>query len=372
MKTPFYDLKALTDRFRPEYIEQLEGVLDTGYFIGGTAVQSFEEAFAEYLGVEAVVGVANGLDALRLSLQSLGIGDGDEVIVPGFTFAATWLAVVQAGATAVPVDVALESAAIDPHSLLAAITPRTRAVIPVHLYGIPADLGPANAVLHDRGIDVIHDAAQAHGARYHDRTRVGSRGRCAAFSFYPTKNLGALGDAGCVATNDHELAQVLRSLRSYGQGQSKYDHVLPGVNSRIDPVQAAFLQLHLGHLDSWNAERERIASVYLAALGDHGRLVVQAETGQSVWHHFVLRVQDRAGFQEYLSSCGVGTDIHYPYHFNSVPALEGHRPSAVVDLPNSTCLAESVVSLPIGPWMTPQQVDHVAHSLATTPATLFE
>ncbi len=370
MPVPFYDLKALTDGLRDDYHRELTAVLDSGFFIGGQAVERFEAQFAEFLNVGHVVGVANGLDALRLSLQALDIGAGDEVIVPGFTFAATWLAVVESGATPVPVDVQPDSASIDTRAIEAALSDRTRAVMPVHLYGIPADLTSIQPRLTARGIAVIHDAAQAHGARYSSGERVGALGTCTAFSFYPTKNLGALGDAGCVTTPDPELAALLRSLRSYGQGESKYDHVRLGVNSRLDPLQARFLSLHLARLEQWNGRRQEIAEKYLAALGQRARAVIRGSHGESVWHHFVVRARDRDALRTYLGDQGISTDVHYPYWFNTVPALnEHHRPDATLDASQS--LARSVTSLPMGPWMRDDQVAQVADALADAPDSLF-
>jgi dTDP-4-amino-4,6-dideoxygalactose transaminase len=265
MNVPFLDLAAATAELRPEIDAGITRVLDRGWFILGQENQAFESEFAAYCGVSHALGVGNGLDALVLALRGLGIGPGDEVIVPAFTFIATWLAVSQCGATLVPVDVCPVTANLDPALLEAAITPRTRAIMPVHLFGQPADMQPILALAKRHGLKVIEDAAQAHGARGWDGRLCGAYGDAAAFSFYPGKNLGALGDGGALLTSDPQLAAQVERLRNYGSVQ-KYHHELAGVNSRLDELQAAVLRAKLPKLDEWNQRRQQQAEQYLTQL----------------------------------------------------------------------------------------------------------
>ena len=371
---PFFDLKRTLEPLREELHKELDRVLDSGMFIAGDSVQRFEVEFAQYIGVSDCVLVGNGLDALRLSLEILGVGPGDEVIVPGFTFIATWLAVIQSGAIPVPVDVSLQDANLDVSKLEKAITNRTKAIIPVHLFGSPADLKSIATIADAHKLFVIDDAAQCHGAVV-DGVRVGSISTVGAFSFYPTKNLGALGDAGCITTSDSELAKKMRSMRSYGQGVSKYDHIRLGYNSRTDALQAAFLSLFLRNLDDWNSRRQEIARAYRSSLGEK----VSASLGpknvsDSVWHHFVVRTNDRKRFISYMEEKGISTDIHYPYAPHQLKAMSENLPSESLrnnDLANSIKLAASVVSLPIGPWMTDAEIDQVCRALSEAPRNLL-
>ena len=266
MTIPFLDLQGINLRHRADYREALERVLASGWLVLGPEVEAFEAEFAAYCGTKHCIGVGNGLDALHLVLRALGIGFGDEVIVPGNTFIATWLAVSYAGATPVPVEPLATTHGLDPDRIETAITPRTRAIIPVHLYGLPTDMDRINAIAARHGLAVIEDAAQAHGARYRGR-RAGSLGKAAAFSFYPGKNLGALGDGGAITTNDDGLAVTLRRLRNYGS-ELKYRHELKGFNTRLDELQAAFLRIRLRALDDDNARRNAVAEQYLENLGD--------------------------------------------------------------------------------------------------------
>lgn len=367
-RVPFFDLRAQVVEYADEVHAAVDEVLRSGYFIGGDAVERFESEWAARVGAAECVGVGNGLDAIRLILEGYGIGEGDEVIVPAFTYYASWLAVMQVGATLVPVDVDLESAAVVPELVRAAITPATRAILAVHLYGIPADLRALRAIADEAGILLIEDAAQAHGAEI-DGIRVGAGGHAAAFSFYPTKNLGALGDAGGVTTSDPELARRVRSRGSYGQGESKYDHVDTGWNSRLDPIQAAILSVHLGKLEGWLARRREIAAVYAEAIGRRrGAFVGPLDTARSVWHHFVLRARDREALRAQLAAAGVSTDVHYPYDISTVAPVQPFLPTRVDDAPNSAMLGRQVVSLPIGPWMTDSQVAQVAEALRALPS----
>lgn len=342
-----------------------EETLDSGWFIGGPAVEEFEADFAQYVGVEHCVALGNGLDAIRIGLEAAGVRAGDEVIVPGFTFYATWLAVLQVGATPVPVDVD-ENGSIDVAATEAAVSARTRAVLPVHLFGIPADMVTLAALAQRHGLLLIEDGAQAHGAWSAGR-RVGAIGDVGAFSFYPTKNLGALGDAGALTTNAYDIAEIARRRRSYGQGASKYDHVDTGWNSRMDPIQARVLRDGLRALDAGNERRRVIASAYRDALGDAaGALIGGTDIAGSVWHHCVVRVTDRERFVATMTDAGIGSDIHYPYYFGSVPALR-ERLTDVPELPRSRMLAASVVSLPNGTWLDDDDLGRVCDVLRSIP-----
>lgn len=367
----FFDLGAHVAPRRQRILDAVAEVLDAGQFIGGPFVDRFESEFAAYVGSQHCVALGNGLDALRIGLEAAGVGEGDEVIVPGFTFYATWLAVLQTGARPIAVDVRDVDAAIDPSLIAGAITSRTRAIVPVHLYGIPADMAAITAIAREHGLFVLEDAAQAHGAAAGGR-RVGAHGDAAAFSFYPTKNLGALGDAGALVTDDDRIARIARSRRSYGQGQTKYDHVDTGWNSRMDPLQARLLSDGLGELDDGNVRRREIAAAYLAALGTRASAVITGlPGGESVWHHFVVRASQREALRDHLAAAGVGTDIHYPYAFDSLAPTRAAAGENLRSLPVATTLSRCVVSLPMGPWMTDDQVDHVAEVLHDVPEQMF-
>lgn len=372
---PFFDLGTAVRSHRDELHQALDRVIDSGYFIGGDEVAGFERRFSEFVGTDFALGTANGLDSIRLILEGLGVGPGDEVIVPAFTYYATWLGVTQTGATVVPVDSLVTSANMDPAAIAAAITPRTKVILPVHLYGFPAAMSAIRAVADEHGLLVVEDAAQSHGA-VSDAGMTGSVGHAAAFSFYPTKNLGALGDAGGVTTNDAELAARIRSRRSYGQGASKYDHVDTGWNSRLDPLQAAFLGVHLDRLPTWTERRRSIASTYVAALGERAAAVVgpHANPTSSVWHHFVVRAGDRAALQAWLKQEGVSSDAHYPYAAHQLAPMRDHMPESFrgATIPVAEQLAAQVTSLPIGPWMSDEQVESVADVLSRIPDGLLD
>jgi dTDP-3-amino-3,4,6-trideoxy-alpha-D-glucose transaminase len=360
---PFFDLGPSGKSRRRRLHSALDEVIDAGFYVGGRAVSEFERRFADYLGATECVGVGNGLDGLRIGLEALGIGPGDEVIVPGFTFYASWLAVTQTGATPVPVDVNLETAAIDIEAISAAITSKTRAILVVHLYGIPADLAALRHLADSSGLALIEDAAQSHGAKS-GLAMTGSIGDFASFSFYPTKNLGALGDGGAIVTGSSSLASTARSRRSYGQGTSKYEHVDTGWNSRLDSLQAVFLLDGLGQLDQQNRRRREIASTYLDSLGSAADKVIgSASISDSVWHHFVLRTSDRKGVRDYFRELGIGTDIHYPYFFGSVEPMMKYS-GFKASLPNSMRLSEEVLSFPISPWLEDGQIARVADAFA--------
>lgn len=362
MRVPFLDLAPVHAGMREELDAAYGRVLEASWFVLGQELTAFEAEFATACGAAHAVGVGNGLDALTLVLRAWGIGPGDEVIVPSHTFIATWLAVSQVGATPVPVEVDAATFNLDPARVEASLTPRTKALLPVHLYGLPADMAPLLALADSRGLRVLEDAAQAHGARLHGRS-VGSLGHAAAFSFYPGKNLGALGDGGAVVTDDADLAAAVSQLRNYGS-PSKYVHDTPGVNSRLDELQAAFLRAKLARLPGWNARRQAIASRYLEALRPTpGLTLPHVPAGhEPVWHLFVVRHADREALRSRLAASGVETGIHYP-----VPP---HRSGAYADLglaegalPVAERLAAEVLSLPIGPHLSDEQVEHVCVSV---------
>lgn len=359
MVVPFLDLKQLHEEIREPLEQAFKRVLDSGWFITGSEVEAFESEFASYCDVKHCVGLGNGLDAIHLLLRAYGIGVGDEVLVPSNTFIATWLAVTQCGATPVPVEPDINTHNINPDALLAAITPRTKAIIPVHLYGQPADMDAINALAQQHGLVVIEDAAQAQGARYKGR-RVGSLGYAAATSFYPGKNLGALGDAGAILTSDSAIADKVRLLRNYGS-QVKYKHDVAGYNTRLDEMQAAFLRVKLPVLDEWNARRRAIAERYSTLLADADiGLPFVPEYAEPVWHLYVIRSKHRDALKAHLEQQGISTVIHYPippHRQACYQEFQGHQ------LPIAETLADEVLSLPISPVMRIDEVEFVANSI---------
>jgi dTDP-4-amino-4,6-dideoxygalactose transaminase len=358
----FLDLKTAYLELSDEIDATVQRVIRSGWYILGPEVESFEEEWAAYCGCTHAIGVANGLDALVLALRALEIGVGDEVIVPSNTFIATWLAVSTVGATPVPVEPDSDTHTIDPSRIEAAITSRTRAIIPVHLYGHAADLDPILAIAARHGLRVVEDAAQAHGAAYKGR-RLGGHGDVVCWSFYPGKNLGALGDAGGLTTNDGVLADRLRMLRNYGSTE-KYRHEMAGLNSRLDPIQAAVLRVKLAHLDDWTERRRAVASAYAERLAGSGLVLpVTAEWSSHVWHLYVVRSPERDNLRARLEQAGIGTMIHYPVppHLQRAYAGNGLRAGS---LPLAEQLAEEVFSLPIGPHVSPSVADLVRKALA--------
>lgn len=352
MKIPFLDLRAAYLELKDEIDEAVARVLDGGWYILGPEVEAFEDEFSAYCEAQHCIGVANGLDALHLALRALGVGPGDEVIVPSHTYIATWLAVSHCGATPVPVEPVEATYNIDPARIEAAITPRTKAILPVHLYGQPADLDPILAIARKHGLRVVEDAAQAHGARYTGR-RIGSHGDAVAWSFYPGKNLGALGDGGAVTTNDAEIADRIRVLRNYGS-RVKYVNEVEGFNSRLDPIQAAVLRVKLRHLDDWNNRRRTIAVQYLNDLvGCALRLPQVPEWAEAAWHLFVVRHPQRNAIQEALAKAGISTMIHYPIPPHRQQAYSELKPSECA-FPVASVIANEVLSLPIGPHLSPE------------------
>jgi dTDP-4-amino-4,6-dideoxygalactose transaminase len=364
MKVPFLSLTPAYTELRDELDDAYRRVMESGWYILGVEVDSFERAFASYCDASHCIGVANGLDALHLILRAYDIGQGDEVIVPANTYIATWLAVSHAGAKPIPVEPDLRTYNLDPQRLRAAITPRTRAILSVHLYGQPADMAPILAIAREHGLKVIEDTAQAHGAQYRGR-RTGSLADAAGFSFYPGKNLGALGDAGAIVTNDDALADRVRMLRNYGS-RVKYENELKGFNSRLDPLQAAFLQVKLAHLDEWNQRRKVLADRYLEELADVPDLIlpVVPDWAESAWHLFVIRHPQRDRLQEHLTRARIGTLIHYPVppHLSGAYAEDGWRAG---DLPITEEFAKTVLSLPLGPHLTADGVANVIRAVRT-------
>jgi dTDP-4-amino-4,6-dideoxygalactose transaminase len=357
MAIPFVDLNPQHRACRKELDAALCRVLDSGTYILGPEVEAFEAEYAAYCGAAHCVGVGSGLDAMHLALLAMDIGPGDEVIVPSLTYIATWLAVSHCGAQPVPVEPCEATCNLDPERVEAAITPRTRAIIPVHLYGLPVDLDPILAIARRHGLKVLEDAAQAHGAGYRG-TRIGAHGDAVAWSFYPGKNLGALGDGGAVTTADARIAQRLYALRNYGSS-TKYVHSVRGFNSRLDPLQAAVLRVKLPRLDTWNAERRDIATRYSAGLDGSG-LELPSVPGWAdpVWHLYVVRSEERDRLQQSLADAGIATGIHYPTppHRQGAYAGLGLCPGS---LPISEQIHAQVLSLPMYPGMTATQVDEV-------------
>jgi dTDP-4-amino-4,6-dideoxygalactose transaminase len=358
---PFLDLKAIFARQSADLARAFDRVCQSGWYILGDEVQRFEEDYAAYCGAAHAIGVANGLEALSLSLRALGIGPGDDVLVPSNTYIATWLAVTHVGANPVPVEPCPDTCNMDPARLEVALTARTRAVMPVHLYGQPADLDPILAFARARSLAVVEDGAQAHGARYRGKT-LGAHGHAVAWSFYPGKNLGGMGDGGAITTDDAELAARLRTLRNYGSAR-KYHNDVIGWNSRLDELQAALLRVRLPLLDADNARRRAIAARYLAGLG-HPRITlpVVLEGTEPVWHLFVIRHPDRAMLQARLAERGISTMIHYPVAPHRQPAYAALG-MAEGSLPISEALHREVLSLPIGPTMSDGEVERVIEAV---------
>jgi dTDP-4-amino-4,6-dideoxygalactose transaminase len=358
---PFLDLSLSYAEIKNDVDAAVERVLASGQYILGDEVAMFENEFASYCTAAHAIGVANGLDALYLSLIALGIGSGDEVIVPSNTFIATWLAVTRCGATPVPVEPLESTYNINPDEVVSAVTPRTRAIIPVHLYGQPAALDEICGVAKKLGLWVIEDAAQAHGAKFNGR-RIGATGDLVAWSFYPGKNLGAFGDAGAVTTNNAYLADKLRLLRNYGSAR-KYIHELSGINSRLDPIQAACLRVKLGRLDDWNARRSDIAKFYMANIHNSRIQLPQVDSrAQSVWHLFVIRSENREELVHHLNRQGVATLIHYPVPPHKQKPYE-HLLYGASTLPIASRLAGEVLSLPIGPHLSSESVEYVCRAV---------
>jgi len=362
MRIPFLDLKQQYRNIQAETDRAIAGVLEESSFILGPAVAEFERAFGRFAGVANVIGVGSGLDALRLALTVIGAGPQDEVILPANTYIATALAVSAAGATPVLVDCDPATFAIDPGLTEAAITPRTRAIIPVHLAGQAAPMDAILRIANRHSLIVIEDAAQAHGTVYHG-TMCGVIGRIGCFSFYPGKNLGAYGDGGALVTNDDELAGKLRELRNIGQ-RAKNNHAVKGINSRLDGLQAAILSVKLPHLEEWNAARNHHAAAYRNGLSGVGDLDFQERIPESShnYHLFIVTTGSRDQLRQHLEAAGVETGIHYPLPIHLQPAYAdlNNREGA---FPRSERLAKRMLSLPMFPELTAAQIDYVVSTV---------
>jgi len=349
MQVPFLDLKAAYIELKDEIDQAVKRVLNSGWYILGSEVEAFEQEYAAFCGSEHSVGLGNGLDALHFALLAMNVGPGDEVIVPSNTYIATWLAVSQCGAKPVPVEPDEATYNINPNCIEAVITPRTKVIIPVHLYGQSADLDPILGIAHKYGLRVLEDAAQAHGARYKGK-RLGSHGDAVAWSFYPGKNLGALGDGGAVTTNNQEISDRIRALRNYGS-REKYVNEVQGYNSRLDTIQAAVLRVKLKYLDEWNDRRKAIANTYLEEfIGIGLTLPYVPDWADPVWHLFTVRSRNREKLRHYLEENGIGTMIHYPIppHLQQAYSTLGYVSG---NYPISEILAKEVLSLPMGPQL---------------------
>ena len=361
VKVPFVSFLPMEHELDRDLRAAFERVYTASWYIEGKEDAAFEKAFAEYCGAGYCIGCGNGLDALTLILKASGIGAGDEVILPANTFIATALAVSYAGATPVLVDPDPVTFNIDPARIEEKITPATKAILPVHLYGQPADMDPICEIAQRHGLQVFEDAAQAQGARYKGR-RVGTLGAAAGFSFYPGKNLGALGDAGCVVTNDAALAQKIRELGNYGSDR-KYHHIYMGQNSRLDELQAAFLSAKLPHLDRMNAERRRVAELYRR--GMHNPLVqlpAEAPGCEHVYHIFAVRCESRDALAAHLAARGIGSNMHYPIPVHLQPAYEGLHLSAG-SMPEAEKISRTQLSLPLYYGMTDAQIQAVIEAV---------
>jgi dTDP-4-amino-4,6-dideoxygalactose transaminase len=362
------DLAAQYEAIRTDIAQAIADVLRSADFILGESVELLEEEFAAYCEAQYAIGVDSGTSALELSLRAYNIGPGHEVITAANSFIATALSISYVGATPVLVDIDPQTYTIDPSLVEAAVTPRTRAIIPVHLYGHPADLDPILAIARRHGLVVIEDACQAHGARYKGR-RVGSLGDVSAFSFYPAKNLGAYGDGGMVVTNDESVAGLVRTLRNYGQ-REKYQHTVLGYNRRLDTLQAAVLRVKLKHLDAWNTARRRFARLYDNLLATSSvQLPLAADYAESVYHLYVIRNEDRDGLRTYLQGKGIATGIHYPVPIHLQPAYRdlGYEPNS---FPITEGYARQIMSLPMYAELTPELIAYVAQAICEVTSTM--
>ena len=362
---PFLDMKSVYTELKPELDAAYARVMESGWFVLGKEVEAFEGEYAAFCGTKHCVGLGNGLEALEMTLRAWNIGAGDEVIVPSNTYIATWLAVTACGAKVVPVEPTPGGPNIDPDRIASALTSRTKAIMPVHLYGEPADMDAIMALAGKHGFKVIEDVAQAQGARVRGR-RTGSLGDAGAHSFFPSKNIGAFGDGGAVTTDDPKLAERLRVLRNYGS-KVKYVNLERGLNSRLDELQAAFLRAKLPKLDSWNERRRVIAARYDDKLADIPSLGLPhvPQWAEPVWHLYVVKTNRRADVMKALEKAGIGSLIHYP--------IPPHLQEAYADLgqgkgsyPLAEKLAESVISLPMGPHMPVESVDQVCAVIRQT------
>ncbi|MFK7803241.1 MAG: DegT/DnrJ/EryC1/StrS family aminotransferase [Anaerolineae bacterium] len=361
MKVPFVDLKAQYESIKDEVQEAVIGVMERCDFVLGGKVSEFEKAFADYCGAKYGIGVDNGYSALKILVQAYDIGPGDEVITAANTFIATTLAISNSGATPVLVEMDPKTYNIDPAKIEAAITPATKAIMPVHLYGQPADMGPIMAIAEKHNLVVIEDASQAHGSRVNGQ-RVGSIGHASAFSLYPGKNLGGYGDAGIITTNDPAIDEKCRMLRNLGM-KVKYHHDIKGFNHRLDTMQAAVLCVKLPHLDSWSENRRKAAARYTEKL--QGLNVVTPHVpdwAEPVYHLYVIQVEDRDGLQKFLGDAGIASGIHYPIPIHMLDAYK-ELPYSEGSFPDTETYADKILSLPIYPEITEEMIDYVAQKV---------
>lgn len=365
-RVEFVDLKRQYARIKDEVDAAMSAVIHAGAFVGGQAVEEFEKNFARYCETEYAVAVANGTDALHLALLALGVGPGDEVITVSHTFIATVASIVQVGAQPVLADINPDTYGLEPSTLEKYITPRTKAIIPVHIYGHPTDMAPIMEIAERHNLFVLEDACQAHGARYKGQ-RAGSLGHIAAFSFYPGKNLGAYGDGGAITTNDASLAERVKTLRNHG-GINKYQHEVWGYNSRLDGVQAAVLNVKLRYLDEWNARRREIAQLYAKLLANVPDVIVpaEAEWAEPVYHLYVIRTGQRSKLQATLSAEGIATGIHYPIPVHKQPSWIAKFGQLQTSQELVEKYADEILSLPMHPDMTDEEVHLVADVIAAT------
>jgi len=357
-------LVGLFDQYqaiKPEIDEAIQNIITKSAFIGGEEVRRFEAEFAAFCEARACVGVGNGTDALYLTLRALEIGPDDEVITVAHTFIATSEAISMTGATPVFIDITEETMLMDPALIEPAITSRTKAIVPVHLYGQSCDMDAIMEIAHRHGLKVVEDAAQAHGARWRGQ-RVGSIGDAATFSFYPGKNLGAFGDAGAVVSQDEGLIEKIRMLANHGRLE-KYTHKMEGVNSRLDGLQAAILRVKLRHLDEWNQKRRAHADFYLESLSQNEfRPQAVHPNAEPVWHLFVVKVQDREALQQRLKAEGIATGVHYPVPLHVQPAYES-RQIPLHSLPVTEAVASAVLSLPMYPELSQEQLEFIVNAM---------
>jgi dTDP-4-amino-4,6-dideoxygalactose transaminase len=363
LNVPFVDLKAQYQSIKPEIDAAIAAIIDETAFIGGPAVKEFEEAFARYCGVSHCVGVANGTDAIYLALRALGVGAGDEVITVANSFIATSEAIKMAGAQVVFVDMDPKTYLIDVSRIEQKITARTKAIIPVHLYGQPADMDAILAIARKHGLRVIGDAAQAHGSLFRGRP-IATLADVTCYSFYPGKNLGAYGDAGALVTNDEQVAAAARMVANHGRTK-KYDHDFEGVNSRLDGIQAAVLNVKLRHIEKWTEQRRQAAAWYNEALKDSGVATpVEQDDVRAVYHLYIVRVPNgrREALQEFLKNEGISTGIHYPIALPYLNAYK-HLGHTAADFPEALAASTEIVSLPMYPEITKEQVQYVAEKI---------
>lgn len=360
-KIPLVGLFDQYQTIKPEIDAAIQDVINGSAFIGGEALRRFEEDFASYCEAKACVGVGNGTDALYLTLRALGIGAGDEVITVAHTFIATAEAISLTGALPVFIDISEDTMLMDPAMIEPAITSRTKAIVPVHLYGQSCDMDAIMEIARTHGLKVIEDAAQAHGGRWNGQ-RVGSLGDAATFSFYPGKNLGAFGDAGAVVSQDEALIEHVRMLANHGRLE-KYTHKMEGVNSRLDGLQAAVLRVKLRYLDEWNRKRRKIADAYFEQLTQSGIVMpTVSQNAEMVWHLFVIRLAERERLQSQLKEKGIATGVHYPIPLHLQPAYKQRRPLA--DFPITERVAREVLSLPMYPELKPEEIEAICNGVS--------